>query len=390
MGGIGDHLRIAYGQVQEFVGRLTEKKTAAPQEKALTETSKGAVSNKEENIPTTMKSGTHSTLQSIRNWGAQNLPDRVAIAGFFTALKDAFTLSKKPLSAEEEHAGVTVEEMGHAEAATLEAHEQRIANFSQTDKFDETSLKNVPDRKGLYGTAKEIKNLPISTVMLSLDRLTQVKMKITVDGETVLESGGEKKTVEGNITKLLTAINKSMGTDEKEIPKKVQGRVAVLADSTSSQSARDALETVDTNGTPKAENRDVHALKLLTKEHALIGIIPMQAQLGNYCENNNIQPKFSVKASADQAEAIDITRTPTGFNAVHTFQVPIVQNRVVIATVTLKMTSDVNEETGKVTGTFDRSNLRFSEGVPLEMQQHVLNALDAPLPTQLQKPSSAL
>lgn len=261
---------------------------------------------------------------------------------------------------------------------------EKVANFSQTDEFSEAHLKDdTRSGKPLFGMAKEIKDLKINKLTQSLARLHTVKMKVTIDGQTVLQSGTGKTSVGDNVGKLLTAINKSMGLGDEEAQKKAESRVSVLEQFGPKQSECDPLETTDTAGNPVSDNKDVLALKLVTKECALIGIIPLSAQINMYSNNNNIDPPISVRGNFDQAESIDITRTETGFKAVHTFEVPIMQEGKQIATVTLKMTSHLDETTGKLTGSSERSNLRFTEGVSLKTQQHVLNALSGQLPTEL-------
>lgn len=260
--------------------------------------------------------------------------------------------------------------------------EQKVKDFSKEDSFKEAELKG--STKSLFGPAKELKELKINRLTQSLARLHTVKMKVTIDGETVLQSGTGKTSVGDNVGKLLVAINRSRGEDEEKIEQKVQGRVEVLEKFQPSQNEAAPLETVDSVGTPKSENSDILALKLVTKECALIAIVPFSAQIANYSKTEGLDPSIAVRGNFDQAESIDITRTENGFQAVHTFEVPIMQGQTQIATVTLKMTSQLNETTGKLEGKMARSNLRFNEGVPLSVQQHVFNALNSELPKELQ------
>lgn len=262
--------------------------------------------------------------------------------------------------------------------------EQKIKEFSKTDEFNEAHLKDANQGgKRLFGPAKEIKDLKIDKLTQSLARLHTVKMKVTIEGQTVLQSGTGKTSVGENVSKLLTAINKSIGLSDEEALKKAEGRVSVLKQFGPQKEECDPLETTDTSGKPVSDNKDILALKLVTKECALIGIIPLTAQINRYSTDNKLDPPISVRGNFDQAESIDITRTDTGFKAVHTFEVPIMQEGKQIATVTLKMTSALDETTGKLTGSSERSNLRFAEGVSLGTQQHVLKALSSSLPTRL-------
>ena len=136
----------------------------------------------------------------------------------------------------------------------------------------------------------------------------------TQDHEGAKEAGNAGEKNAEVVAKFLVEIHKLMGWEARS-PIAVKGRAAALA-----KLGNTAIQSYEPYQAGKLvpDNRDVVALKFVTKEVAALGSMPIYWQLCNYCRQNALPQKESfVATGVDQLQKVTITKSTKSADAFH-------------------------------------------------------------------------
>ncbi len=255
----------------------------------------------------------------------------------------------------------------------------KTRGFSISDTCTEAFLR---DSKLLAGTCLMFK--PSRLFPGSLCRLAGT-MDISIGNELVIQKGDiypketsrDEKTI-AILSKLLPVIHEKIEcvSDLQDI----KNKIAVL----SRMDAIDehAIQTFDiyVDGHYNPRNRDMIVLRLLSKEAALMAIMPVSVQIGRYAEAHSSEITMRPQMM-DQWVSIDIEKTLTGVRAEAKTVMSIKIDNEKAATFDIFARVDVEAVTGAITITLERKNLVFMENVRNMVKLHIYAALNSCLTT---------
>ena len=256
------------------------------------------------------------------------------------------------------------------------ALQQKLAVFMRSDSFDEEEM-----RQNMMLVGEPL----MRQASRKLRRLGK-SIHITVGNEVIID----KQMIDTDVvtkevaTLLLGVFNKAIGWVP---PSAWQAKKIELL---SSLEVRDSeeIQKLDvirqSDGKVVSHNRDIMALKLLTKGCASIAIVPLYAQVRSYSDSHKKPYTISVNRQ-DQWEKVMLNRTRGGFRADAKTRVGInyeyrhEQKPMLAGKIDIEAVLLVNDTTGKLHVVLKRKNLKFEEKVPIEVQEFTYDAVNAPI-----------
>lgn len=245
--------------------------------------------------------------------------------------------------------------------------------FNRHDTLDEERMRLAEMISSTCLMRQESRLLPGS-----LCRLRGIE--VAIQGHAVPEAKNRDAKTVDIIRAVLHAINEQLkickpGYDSPE-------RLTLLSNMHSINT--DKIKQIDIYQGREVINRDIAALKLLSKESAILVMLPVGVQIQNYA-NHYLKGIEMRPMKTDQWTSVNVIKTETGLTAIGYGNCGITvrekQDQEPYTAATFRIDGEINwnETTGQTMVTIRRSNLRFDPKTTLKIQYHIYTALNAPI-----------
>lgn len=275
------------------------------------------------------------------------------------------------------------------------ALQEKLSVFMRSDSFDEELMRQNKMLVGEPLMRQASRKLPQSVCRLGKSIHITVGKEVIIDQQTTFKaSESDADVISGETTKkekvskevsilLLGAFNKAISWAPPRSDVQAE-KIKLL--STFEVKSDEEIKKLDVIRDDKvvSQNRDIMALKLLTKECASIAIVPLYVQVRSYSDAQNKPYTISVNKQ-DQWQKVVVNRLQRGFRADAKTCVGInyayrhEQKAMLACTIDIEALLLVSDVTGKLQVVLKRSNLKFEEGVPIEVQEFIYDAVNAPI-----------
>jgi len=285
----------------------------------------------------------------------------------------------------------------HLRTETLNDIEYKKTSAAKEDAAEKerlSSKKDIP--KGVFGKAAPIAFISIDLLIRNLTRLEGV-VDLTIGDKSVIKrnEGGkdekQMKPVGGDIAPVdpqvtIQRIIKELRSLMGWAPLSESSLAARAADLVKLTAKAESLQPFTKEGQLVEANRDILMLKFMTKEAALYGCIPVNAQLKNYSISKGVERDMEFGATiVDRAQSITITAIPggRGFRSEMCIEVPLKRGFVTIGRLVVVLNHEVDFATGNSQVQIRRQAPSFEANFEGAGRRELLEALNCALPDQM-------